>query len=326
MALLLRHDDVAQLVTIEVAIDAMADAFRAEGDGQTGLPGRFNVPSEHGWLRLMPVVLQGPGVFGFKAMNLTHGTGVRYAVWIYDLVTGALMGMLDARLITAMRTAASSALATRELASPEVRSTAIIGTGSEARTHLLAMQAVRPASRISVYSRSRLNRAMFVKDMSPAVTGELIDCTSVEAAVSDADLLVLATKSPEPVLSARHLAPGMHVNSIGSARQDQFELALDTFPAFSIIVCDSKSHVFAEAGDAISAVKDDQSVLDTASDLADIIVGRRPGRTNASDITLYKSVGTATQDIALGARLLELAEISRVGQDLGEYPAVKAFD
>lgn len=324
MALLLRHDDVARIATMGVAIDAMSHVFRLEGEGQVGQPHRYDVGSGRGWLRLMPVVAPGLDAFGFKAMNLTHGVGVRYAIWVYHLDSGELRGILDARLITAIRTAATSAVATRHLARNDVERTAVIGTGAEARTHLQAMQAVRPAAKVTIYSRSAANRAAFVTDMASVVDSELIDCATLEDAVTGADLVVLATKSPEPVLFARHLQPGMHVNSIGSARKDQFELAGDTFGQFATVVCDSRQHVFTEAGDAIDAVTGGYAI-DSAANLAELMVGGRPGRCNADDTTLYKSVGTATQDIALASRLLDIAEADGLGQDLGGFPEAKSF-
>jgi alanine dehydrogenase len=324
VALLLGDADVAALTSMEVALQAMADIFRLEGEGLAGEPVRFNITNERGWLRVMSVVVPGLGCFGFKAMNLTAGVGVRYAIWVYDLATGALRGIVDAKVVTAMRTAAASGVATRVLARDNIERTAIIGTGAEARTHLLAMQAVRPAAKISVFSRSAVNRAAFISELSPAVDADLVDCSSIDEAVFNADVVVLATKSAEPVLFARHLEAGMHVNSIGSARDDQYELALDTFPEFAAVVCDSRAHVFGEAADAIAAVQDGYAV-ESAVNLAQLVVGEAVGRTSDDQITLYKSVGTATQDIALAARLLDLAAEAGRGNDLGDFPALKAF-
>lgn len=326
MTLLLRHDDVAPIATMDVAIAAMSDVFRLEGEGRVGQPRRHDVASERGWLRLMPVVAAGLNAFGFKAMNLTKGVGVRYAIWVYDLESGALRGILDAKLITAIRTAATSAVATDRLARTDVDRTAVIGTGAEARTHLRAMQAVRPAAKVTVYSRSAANRAAFVDQLSPLVDAELVNCSSLADAVTGAGLVVLATKSPAPVLHARHLQPGMHVNSIGSARKDQFELATDTFDRFATVVCDSREHVFSEAGDAIDAVAVGAYEVESAVNLADLVVRGGPGRRAADEITLYKSVGTATQDIALASKLLDIAEAEGIGTDIGRFPEPKSFE
>jgi ornithine cyclodeaminase/alanine dehydrogenase len=325
VTLLLRHEDVVELIDMSEAIEAMRDVFQLEGNGRTGKPERFDIPTGRGWLRLMPVVAEGMDAFGFKAMHLTQGVGVRYAIWVYALGSGELRGILDARVITATRTAATTAVATNLLARQDVRRTAVVGTGQEARTHVQAMQVVRPADEIRVYSRSGDNRQMFIQEMSAVVDAEFVDCSSVAEATKGAELVVLATKSPEPVLRPEHLEPGMHVNSIGAARSDQFEVAPELFPHVTTTVCDSSSHVFLEAGDAAAAVAGGFVDMNAVDDLANLVVGKARGRTDDQDITLYKSVGTATQDLALASRLLDLAEARGIGAQLGDFPDMKSF-
>lgn len=322
--LILRHDDIASTLTMELAIDAMRNVFCLQSEGLADTPQRLNVPAGDGWLRLMPVAIGGLNAFGFKAMNLAPRVGVRYAIWIYDLPSGELRGILDARLITAMRTAASTAVATDLMAPKNVERTAIVGTGAEARHHLTAMRLVRPSSQVAVYSRSSANRAAFVADMADPLVDELVDCSSVEEAVAGADLVVLATKSPTPVLAASHLRAGMHVNSIGSARGDQYELTTDAFACFDAIVCDSAAHVFGEAGDAIEARRADEGLFTAAADLSDAVASRVPGRSRDGDITLYKSVGLATQDVALAHAVLARADQSGIGTDVEDLLSLKA--
>lgn len=308
-----------------MAIDAMEHVFRLEGEGQIGKPQRVDVPTGNGWLRLMPVVAEGLGLFGYKAMNLMPKVGVRYAIHLYDLADGALLGILDAQLITVLRTAATSAIATRRLARDDVKRIAIIGTGTEARMQLEAMQFVRPAQEAAVYSRSEENRARFIADMAPKIGVDLVDCDNVGDAVRGADVVVLATKSPAAMFLDSHLEPGMHVSSVGSARLDQFELAAEAFARFDTVVCDSSEHVFTEAGDAKAAV--DGGYRDTARihDLSDLIVHGAGARAAAGDITLFKSVGTATQDLALAAAVLGEADECQTGRVLPGFPKLKAF-
>ncbi len=326
MTLLLRNDEIVEIASVDTAIEAMSIAFALEGEGKTGEPQRFDIPHGHGWLRLLAAVVPGLNAFGFKAMNLTQGIGVRYVISVCDLETGELRGILDAQAVTAMRTAAATAVATRVLAVEDVERVAIIGTGAEARTHLESVLAVRPAKKVSVYSRSARNRAAFVETMTSIVKADIAECASIEEALAGAGVIVLATKSAEPVLYARHLEPGMHVNSIGSARRDQFELAADTFAQFSSIVCDSKVHVFAEAGDMLSAVEQAICGPERATNLGELVAGRGRGRQHSSEITLYKSVGTAIQDIVLASHLLDLAKAAGRGQELDVFPKLKPFD
>lgn len=325
MTLLLRHDDVVELTDMTEAITAMRDIFTLEGRGLTGTPERFDITTGRGWLRLMPVVAEGMDAFGFKAMHLTEGVGVRYAIWVYVLSTGELRGILDARVITATRTAATTAVATDILARRDAQCTAIIGTGQEARTHLKAMQAVRPAEEIRVFSRSAENRTAFIDELQPAFDAAIIDCSSVAEATKGADIVMLATKSPEPVLFPEHLEPGMHVNSIGAARRNQFELSPDVFPHVDATVCDSSEHVFSEAGDAVAALQNGLADHARIVNLAEMLVGKGRGRLAEDDITMFKSVGTATQDLALASRLLDVAVDRGIGVQLGEFPDMKSF-
>lgn len=308
-----------------MAIEAMEHVFRLEGEGKIGRPRRVDVATGNGWLRLMPVVAEGLGLFGYKAMNLVPKVGVRYAIYVYDHSDGALLGVLDAQLITAMRTAATSAVATDRLAREDVGRTAVIGTGYEARAQIEAMQLVRPAREIRVYSRSADNRARFIADMASRITVQMIDCEDIDSAVEGADLVVLATKSPEPVFLSKHLEVGMHVNSIGSARLEQFELTPDVFARFDTVVCDSAEHVFTEAGDAKAAADAGYWDAERSHDLGLLVANGIGARSSDSDMTLFKSVGTATQDLALASAILTVAREARLGQPLKDFPKLKAF-
>lgn len=319
------HGDVATIVSMEMAIDALQQGFDLEGQGLAERPHRFDIENGMGWLRLMPVVVPGLSAFGFKAMNLTQGVGVRYAIWIYDLETGALRGILDAQLVTQLRTAATTAVATRLMARTDVERIAVIGTGAEARTHVRAMDLVRPTGKVMVFSRSPENRATFIAEMQSSVSCQLVDCKSVEEAVEGAGVVVLATKSSQPVFTASMIDAGMHINSIGSARHDQFELGEGVLAAADTIVCDSAEHVFSEAGDAVAAV--DRGEVDPAGahNLGDLVHGSVSGRQSTDDVTIFKSVGTAIQDLALGTVILDHAQERGVGTAIEDFPQLKAF-
>lgn len=325
MPRLLTHEDVASLITMETAVDAVERGFSLEGQGLADRPHRYDVANDKGWLRLMPVVVPGLGAFGFKAMNLAKGVGVRYAIWVYDLADGSLLGILDAKRITQMRTAATTAVATRLMSKDHVERVAIIGTGAEAETHLEAMYLVRPTEKTTVFSRSPENRARFIADMQPRLGCQLVDCQSLEEAVEGSDVVVLATKSSTPVLRKEHLRLGMHVNSIGSARGDQFEVDEGVLGAADVIVCDSRHHVFSEAGDAIAARERGEADADSAVDLAEVVEGRVTVRDSDDDITIFKSVGTAIQDLALATVVLTQAGDRGVGAEIDDFPTLKAF-
>lgn len=321
MTLVLGWEDVSKIASMDLAIEAMEQAYGLAAEGRVSNPHRFDITLQKGWLRLMVVEAEGLGVFGYKAMNLFPGVGVRYAVHLYDITSGQLLAIVDARQITALRTAACSAVATKRLAPPQVRRTAIIGTGAEARSQLLAMEIVRPAQTIGVHSRSDENRDRFIEEMTPLVAGKLENCSSVDEAVYGAELVVLATKSAEMVISADQLGAFVHVNSVGSARLDQHELDPQIFAGASMIVCDSVDLVCREAGDAAAALKQGLFNPDTALSLADLVGNGTAGE--RSGLTLFKSVGSALQDLALAARVVEAATRDAMGWELGSFPSVK---
>ena len=320
MTLLLTHQDVQSAVTMGDAIRAMEDAFMEEAGGGVLLPPRINMKAGRGWLRVGPVVMEKSGWMGFKAMNLTPGHGVRYQVHLYCVDTGELVAVMDAQHLTTLRTGATSAVATRLLAKPGACDVAVLGSGPEARAQLEAMHVAGFVREARIFSPTPANRKRLAEEFQ-ANGVRARDVGSAEEAVSGADLVVAAVKSTQSVFFGRWLRPGMHVNSVGTARRDQREIDPETFQRSKCIVVDSKEGVFGEAGDAVAAR--DALHEDNVHDLAALVAGKAPGRTSADDITLFKSVGTGIQDIAIAAVIYKRAREKGLGRDLGEFPYLK---
>ena len=320
MTLLLKHDDVLAAVAMGDAIGAMESAFREEADGGVLLPQRINVKAGKGWLRVGPVVMEKSGWMGFKAMNLTPGQGVRYQVHLYSVETGALVAVMDAQHLTTLRTGATSAVATRLLARPGPCDVAVLGSGPEARAQLEAMNVAGFVKSARIFSPTLANRRKLSEEFRTRGVNAT-DVGSAEEAVAGADLIVAAVKSSETVLFGRWLRPGMHINSVGTARRDQREIDPETFQRSKCIIVDTKEGVFGEAGDAVAA----RDVIreENVHDLATLVAGKAPGRTSDQDITLFKSVGTGIQDIALAAVIYRRAVEAGLGRELGEFPYLK---
>ena len=320
MTLLLKHDDVLAAVAMGDAIGAMESAFREEADGGVLLPQRINVKAGKGWLRVGPVVMEKSGWMGFKAMNLTPGQGVRYQVHLYSVETGALVAVMDAQHLTTLRTGATSAVATRLLARPGPCDVAVLGSGPEARAQLEAMNVAGFVKSARIFSPTLANRRKLSEEFRTRGMNAT-DVGSAEEAVAGADLIVAAVKSSETVLFGRWLRPGMHINSVGTARRDQREIDPETFQRSKCIIVDTKEGVFGEAGDAVAA----RDVIreESVHDLATLVAGKAPGRTSDQDITLFKSVGTGIQDIALAAVIYRRAVEAGLGRELGEFPYLK---
>lgn len=321
MTLLLTHVDVQKAVSMADAIEAMEAGFREEGEGGAVLPQRINIKAGKGWLRVGPVVMEQSGWMGFKAMNLAAGQGVRYQVHLYSVATGALEAIMDAQYLTTLRTGATSAVATRRLARPGATTVALLGSGAEAKAQLDAMQVAGYVKSAKVFSPTAANRKRLAEDFRKRYGMQIEDVASAEEAVAGATLILAAVKSPETVFYGRWLKPGSHVNSVGTARRDQREIDPETFKRAARIVVDTREGVFGEAGDAVAA-KDVVKPSDV-HELAELVAGKAEGRKRDDEITLFKSVGTGIQDIALAAVILKRARERGIGAELGDFPYLK---
>ena len=317
--LLLKHDEVCASVSMADAIEAMEGAFREEGEGGVTLPARINMKAGKGWLRVGPVALEHSGWSGFKAMNMAPGIGVRYQVHLYNAASGELLAIMDAQHLTTLRTGATSAVATRRLARSGPQVVALLGSGPEARAQLEAMEALGIVKAARVFSPTVANRERLAAEFKPRM--EIVAVDSARAAVEGSDLVLAAVKSAQTVLLGEWLRPGMHVNSVGTARRDQREIDPATFQRSAIIVVDTREGVFGEAGDAVAA----KEVVspEQVHELSELVVGKAPRRTSPEQITLFKSVGTGVQDIALAAMIYQRARQRGLGVEIDGFPIVK---
>lgn len=312
---------VDALLTPQLALDAMRALFALPADA-SGY-GRVDLHHPVGWLRALPGFLAPLGVFGLKTIHRTDGVGMRYTIYVHDLESGELRGLVDGLAVTNLRTGAVTATAADLLAVPEVDVAALVGTGPVAEGQLLLLDLVRPAREVRVYARTPGNRRRFIERMAGRVTSTLIEAESLDAALDGAQMVTLATKATEPILTSTHLAPGIHVNSVGPASRDRVEIDPGTFAIFDRVVCDSVELVTHEAGDAFEAVERGLFDPRTADDLADLVAGRVPGRRSPDETTLFKSVGTGLQDLIVAARLLEASERAGIGRVVDDFVSVK---
>jgi ornithine cyclodeaminase/alanine dehydrogenase-like protein (mu-crystallin family) len=228
---------------------------------------------------------------------------------------------MDAQHLTTLRTGATSAVATRRLAQPGAAVTALLGSGPEAKAQLHAMQEAGFVSEARVFSPTPANREVLAKEFAAQYGMKITPAASAEEACDGASLILAAVKSSEPVIDGAWLRPGTHVNSVGTARRDQRELDVETFRRATRIVVDTKDGVFGEAGDAVAAA---EIVDETAvRELHELVAGKAPSRANANEITLFKSVGSGIQDIAIASVIYQRAVENGLGTDLGEFPYLK---
>ena len=304
------------------AIEAVELGFREEGEGGVQQPPRTNIAIDDpkGFLRLGPCIMKNSRWMGFKAMNLAEGTGCRYQVHLYSMNDGALRAIMDAQFLTTLRTGATSAVATRRLARQRPGVVGVIGSGREAYMQLEAMRVLGCVAAARVFSPTPRNRESFAAYFRDQLGMDIVSVDDAEAAVDGADIVVAAVASSRPAVMGRWLRPGMHVNSVGTARPTLREIDEEVLRRSDIITVDTRSGVFNEAGDCVVA----KTWLrpDTANELSDLVCGRAPGRSSDQQITLFKSVGTAVQDISLAVKIYQNAKKLGLGRELGDFPVI----
>jgi ornithine cyclodeaminase/alanine dehydrogenase-like protein (mu-crystallin family) len=305
-------EDIRRALPMREAIEAMRAAFIAFSEGRAHIPQRLSIsiPEQEGITLVMPGYVP-PDALGLKVVSVFPRNPARglptlsALVVMLDPETGAPAALLDGAFLTAWRTGAASGLATDLLARPDAESLALIGAGAQARTQLLAVAAVRSLRRVRVYSRTPARAQALIEEMQgqEGIPQDIAVAPTPEAAVAEADIVCTATNSSVPVFDGQALRPGTHINAIGSFTLEMRELDEETFRRAARVVVDSRAAALAEAGEVVWAIQ--QGILREADlvELGEIAAGRRPGRERPEEITLFKSVGLAVQDLVAAQRV-----------------------
>jgi alanine dehydrogenase len=308
MTLLLSDADIRAVLGWRPAVDALRAAYSTAGDG-TRYPGRSIARGDGTWLRVLPGVPGDGGLMGAKIIAAAPGAGrVSYLIALFDQATTRLVALIDGNTVTGYRTAATSALAADLLAVPGPLTVGVLGSGFEASTHLRAIAAIRDITAARVYSPRVASRDRFARDLAD-LRVPVAPAPSAEAAIAGAALVICAARSHDesPVLLGRWLAPGMTVVSIGSTVPEQREVDAETIARADVLVADVVDEVLRDTGDLIAARSAGTDVTGRVAPLADLVSGTLAGRTDNSQIVLYKSVGSAVQDLAVAAMCVRAA-------------------
>jgi ornithine cyclodeaminase/alanine dehydrogenase-like protein (mu-crystallin family) len=305
--LILNQTEVGQLLPMSECISAMEEALIALARGEAHQPLRtiFRPPDVKGVMAMMPTFRASPSpLFALKAICVFPGNAAigkdahQGGVLLFDGGTGELVAVINASAITAIRTAAVSGLATRLLAREDAGDLAIIGAGVQARAHLGAMACVRPLRRVRVTSRRFENAVKLTQEMQPEFPSLIEAVETVEAAVRGADIIVTATTSRDPVLQREWISPGAHINAIGTFSPRAREVDTATMVDASLFV-DRRESALNEAGDYLIAAQEGAIGPEhIRAELGDILTGAHFGRTSPAEITLFKSLGLAIEDLA----------------------------
>lgn len=315
--LIVNATEVEQLLSMPECIAAMAEAFSSLAHGEVHQPLRtiFRPAEIKGVLAMMPTFRESPSpLFGLKAICVFPGNAAlgkdahQGGVILFDGSTGEPLALVNASAITAIRTAAVSGLATRLLAREDADDLAIIGAGVQARPHLAAMNCVRALKRVRVASRNFESAQRFANEMQPHFPTLIEPVETAEAAVRDAGIIVTATTSREPVLQREWISPGAHVNAIGTYSPKARELDSRTVVEATLFV-DRRESALNEAGDYLIPASEGLIGPDhIRADLGEVLIGTHPGRTSAAEITIFKSLGLALEDLAAAAHVYRKAQ------------------
>lgn len=304
--LVLSEKQVHSLIDIAELISTLEKAHIQYSTGKAVMPVRLVVPLPQiqGRITSMPGFLNEDKALGMKVVTYFQDNPKRNlpailaTIMLFSAETGKLLAVMDGSYVTAIRTACASAMATKALANAETSVLGILGAGVQARAHIQALTQVRKIDRIKIYSPSGASAAAIKKDLEPALKIAIEVAGSAEDAVRDADLLVTGSTSREPIINCAWLRAGVHINAVGSHRPDDREIDGATVARAKVVV-DSREAIMAECGDILLAIKE-KSISENHihGEIGEVLAGTKPGRSSASEVTLYKSVGIAIQDVA----------------------------
>jgi ornithine cyclodeaminase/alanine dehydrogenase-like protein (mu-crystallin family) len=317
MPLFLTEQDVTNLLTMEDALAAVEDVFKAQAAGDATNEPRRRLRAAGAVLQVMSGAVANfeeyKGLLGLKSYVVTRNKA-RFYVNLYDAESGELLALIEADKLGQMRTGAASGVATSHLARADAKSVGVYGTGWQAQSQIEAVCAARDIENVKVYSRSPENRARFCQEMGEQLID--VDVTPVEKPeeAAEADVIITITSSREPVLEGSWLKPGTHVNAAGGNSLLRRELDDEVIRRSSFIAVDSIDQAKMEAGELVAAVEKGMLTWERVRELRYVVSGEARGRTSDDQITLFKSLGVAIEDVATAAVIYRKAKEQNVGK------------
>ena len=315
MALFLREDDVKQILTMPMALEAVENVF-----GEYALGEAVNIPRERtriakGALHILQGAVPNRKVIGYKAYTSTK-EGNRFLLYLYHSEHGNLEAVIEADFLGRMRTGATGGVAAKWLSRAESSVAGLFGSGWQAQGQLDALCAVRPIQKVKVLGRDRERLQTFCDRNSSHFGISVVPAVDGKEVVENSDIVVTATSSTEPVVVYPWVGEGTHINAIGSNALIRREIDEKTLRQCDLIAVDSREVAARECGDLLPLLEKGRVNWRQILELGDILVGRAAGRTNDSQITLFESQGMAVQDLAVGATVLDRARDMGLGMEL----------
>ena len=322
--LVISEAQVKGLLDLDELISALEQAHVQFSAGKVVMPVRLVVPLPEiqGRITSMPAFMSEGKALGIKIISYFRDNPkqdlppILATISMYSAETGKLEVLMDGVYITAIRTACASAMATKALARPETPVLGVLGAGTQARTHIRALSRVRSIERVLIWSPTRTSAIYLKEELEEEMGFPIQPQESAEAVVRGADVLTAVTDAAEPILDAGWLKPGVHINAVGSHRPEAREMGSDTVKRATVVV-DSLDAINTECGDILLAIEEGAITVDhVRGEIGEVLSGAKPGRTGDDEITLYKSVGVAAQDVAAASLVYRRALEQGVGTEV----------
>lgn len=319
MTLHINEDEVRQLLTMPMAIAAVEEVTRKQAEATVIIHPRrrFELP-QRGFFHYMAALDVAAGYVAMKQYTYVQGK-LCFLVPLYSAATGELLALIEADYLGQMRTGAASGVATKYLARKLAKVAAIIGTGGQARTQLEAIHNVRMLDAVYVYGRDPQRRNRFCDEMSDSLGIQCYPVESSAEAVRHAEIICTATTSSTPVLNGLDLPQGVHINAIGANHAHKQELDEAAVAKANLIFVDSLAQSNQEAGDLIIPFSKNPQRWAEVHELAELVSGKKPGRANDAQITLFKSNGIASWDLAVAVKVFHLAKEKGLGRPMALF-------
>jgi len=316
MTLHISEAEVREVLTMPQALEAVEEISRKQSTGEVVVHPRrrFELPGG-GFFHYMAAADYSTGYVAMKQYTYVRGK-LRFLVPLYEMATGDLLAQIEADYMGQLRTGAASGVATKYLARKDSRVAAIIGTGGQAKTQLEAVAAARKLESARAYGRDAAKREKFCAEMSGRIGIPVDPCSSAAEAVRGADIVSTATTASQPVVRGADLSPGTHINAIGANHAHKRELDDEAVASADVIVVDSVEQSRQEAGDLIIAFHGDEISWTGVKKLSEIVAGKANGRTSDTEVTLFKSNGIASWDLAVAVKVYALVREKGLGREL----------
>jgi ornithine cyclodeaminase len=316
MTIYLSEDDIRQVLTMPIALEQVERAFADRTLGKALDVPRHRARQPGGHLHILQAAAPELNVIGYKAYYIKPGKSHSSHVHLLNHQQGTLDAILEADFMGRMRTGAATGVAAKYLARKNAKVLGLFGYGRHATTQLEAVSLVRQLSEVKVFGRNTERVQAFCDEMSAKLGIKIRPARSREETVRGSDMVVVMTKSAEPLFDGNWVEPGQFIAAAGVNALDKKEIDLATVKRADLVVVDSREVAQGESGDLLSATESGWLHWENVPDLGEVITGRRPGRTDDLQVTLYESHGMGLQDIYTGARVLELARAKGLGSEV----------